>query len=176
MSGSSESKADEEPADQGRSFQRKTPPLAEGDRVPRRGRLMGLDFGTRRIGIALCDEDQRIASPLENYSRLRPEADALRLKTLAGEYRAVGLVVGLPLHMGGEEGQKAREARRFGAWAATATALPLVFWDERLTSALAEEYLRSAQLSPKKRKLRLDMVAAQIMLQSFLESRESRDR
>jgi putative Holliday junction resolvase len=176
MSGSCEPNAEERPAEQHRLPQRTTPTRAEDDLVPRRGRLLGLDFGTRRIGIALCDDDQRIASPLENYNRLRPEADALRLKTLAGEYRAVGLVVGLPLHMGGEEGQKAREARRFGAWAASATSLPLAFWDERLTSSLAEEYLRSAQLSPKKRKMRLDKVAAQIMLQSYLESRESRDR
>jgi putative Holliday junction resolvase len=175
MSGSCEPNAEEGPAEHERPPQPQTPSRAEGDLVPRRGRLMGLDFGTRRIGIALCDEDQRIASPLENYSRSRPEVDALRLKTLAGEYRVVGVVVGLPLHMGGEEGQKAREARRFGAWAASATALPLAFWDERLTSSQAEEYLRSAQLSPKKRKMRLDKVAAQIMLQSYLESRESHD-
>ena len=115
MSGSCEPNAEEGPAEHERPPQPQTPSRAEGDLVPRRGRLMGLDFGTRRIGIALCDEDQRIASPLENYSRSRPEVDALRLKTLAGEYRVVGVVVGLPLHMGGEEGQKAREARRFGA-------------------------------------------------------------
>jgi putative Holliday junction resolvase len=95
------------------------------------------------------------------------------LQNVAREYRVVGLVVGLPLHMGGEEGQKAREARRFGAWAASATTLPLMFWDERLTSALAEEYLISAQMSRKKRKTRIDKVAAQIMLQSYLESRRT---
>ncbi len=148
----------------------------ESDVVPKRGRLLGLDYGTRRIGIAVSDDEQRIASPLENYTRTRPEADALRLKTVAGEYRVVGVVVGLPLHMGGEEGQKAREARNFGAWAASATALPLAFWDERLTSAMAEEHLVSAQLSRKKRKMRLDKVAAQLMLQSFLESRTRGDR
>jgi putative Holliday junction resolvase len=165
MNGSSDPNGDEEPVkDDG-------PPV---QLMPERGRLMGLDYGTKRIGIAVTDDEQRIASPLENYTRLRPDADALRLKTLAGEYRVVGVVVGLPFHMGGEEGQKAREARRFGAWAASATALPVVFWDERLTSALAEEHLLSAQLSFKKRKMRLDKVAAQIMLQSFLESRASR--
>jgi len=77
--------------------------------------------------------------------------------------------------MGGEEGQKAREARNFGAWAASATALPVAFWDERLTSAMAEEHLLSANLSSKKRKMRLDKVAAQLMLQSFLESRTRRN-
>jgi len=174
MTDSFEPNAEERPEEQDRPRRHKPPAAAEP--MPERGRLLGLDFGTRRIGIAVSDDEQRIASPLENYSRSRPEVDALRLKTLAGEYRAVGVVVGLPIHMGGEEGQKAREARRFGAWAAAATALPLAFWDERMTSALAEDYLRSAQLSPKKRKARLDKVAAQIMLQSYLESRKSGDR
>ena len=139
--------------------------------VPRRGRLLGLDYGTRRIGIAVTDDEQNISSPLENYTRIRPELDGQCLKNLAGEYRVVGLVVGLPLHMGGEEGQKAREARNFGKWVASATALPLAFWDERLTSAVAEEHLLAAKLTSKKRKERLDKVAAQIMLQSYLESR-----
>jgi putative holliday junction resolvase len=142
------------------------------DDVPPRGRLLGLDFGTRRVGVAVSDDEQRIASPLEIYTRSRPEADAVHLQNIAREYRIVGLIVGLPLHMGGEEGQKAREARRFGAWAVSATTLPLAFWDERLTSATAEEYLLSANLSRKKRKTRIDKVAAQIMLQSYLESRE----
>src|SRR5580698_8455733 len=119
-------------------------PAAANADLPRRGRLLGLDYGTRRIGIAVSDDEQSIASPLENYTRTRPEADAQRLKTVAGDYRVVGVVVGLPLHMGGEEGQKAREARNFGAWAASATALPVAFWDERLTSAMAEEHLLSA--------------------------------
>ena len=83
--------------------------------LPQRGRLLGLDYGTRRIGIAVSDDEQHIASPLENYTRSRDEVDAARLKSLAEEYRVVGLVVGLPIHTGGEEGQKAREARRFAA-------------------------------------------------------------
>jgi putative Holliday junction resolvase len=171
MNGSSDPPAEEQPADQAPTSGQSLPIPAAAGAVPHRGRLFGIDFGTKRIGIAICDDDQRIASPIENYSLLRPEADAIRLRTLAAEYRIVGMIVGLPLHMGGEEGQKAREARRFGAWAAGATNLPLAFWDERLTSALAEDYLRMAELSPKKRKLRLDKVAAQIMLQSYLESR-----
>lgn len=166
MNGSSEPAADSAktvPAETG----------ADCRSFPSRGRLLGLDFGTRRIGIAVSDEEQRFASPLENYSRSQRDADARRLRAVAEEYRAAGLVVGLPLHMGGEEGQKAGEARRFGAWAASVTSLPVTFWDERLTTALAEEFLKAAQLSPKKRKLRLDKVAAQIMLQSFLDARSS---
>jgi putative Holliday junction resolvase len=142
--------------------------------LPHRGRLLGLDYGTRRIGLALCDDEQRIASPLENYDRRRPALDAEHLAEAARENRVVGLVVGLPLHMGGEEGQKANEARRFGSWAAAALGLPLDFWDERLTSYLAQELMRDAGLSRKKQKSRLDKVAAQLMLQSYLDSRTNR--
>jgi putative Holliday junction resolvase len=137
--------------------------------LPTRGRLLGLDFGTRRIGIAISDVEQRFASAIENYARSRPNTDALHLQSVAREQQAAGLVVGLPMHMGGEEGQSARAARRFGEWAGTVTGLPHVFWDERLTSSLADEYMREAGLSPKKRKMRRDKVAAQIMLQSFLD-------
>lgn len=170
MSGSCEPGAEDTPMT---PKGREQPVLFAGT-LPQRGRLLGLDYGTRRIGIAVSDDEQRIASPLENYSRSSIAVDGQRLTALAREYQIVGVVVGLPIHMGGEEGEKAREARRFGAWAASAVALPLAFWDERLTSAIAEEHLRSAQLSRKKRKMRLDKVAAQIMLQSFLESRASR--
>ena len=139
MSGSSEPNPDERPAD--RADQRIAAPPKS---IPVRGRLLGLDFGTRRIGIAVSDDEQRIASPLENLHAGRvPSWMRVHLKNVAGEYRVVGLVVGLPLHMGGEEGQKAREARRFGAWAASATALPLAFWDERLTSAIGRGVSRS---------------------------------
>ena len=72
--------------------------------------------------------------------------------------------------MSGDEGQQARNARAFGQWAAEATGLPIRFWDERFTSAIAEEHLMAAKLSSKKRKARLDKVAAQIMLQSFLDA------
>ena len=149
----------------------KTEPTAQSDSAfPSRGRLLGLDYGTRRVGVAVSDDDRRIASPLENYNRVRPEADARYLQRVVEDYRPVGLVVGLPLHMSGEEGEKAKEARRFGAWAAKVTGLPVVFWDERLTSALADDFLRSAEMSAKQRKARLDKVAAQIMLQAYLDA------
>lgn len=165
MSDSCEPNADRE------SVRSREPSGAEEGLIPDRGRLLGLDFGTRRIGVALCDDDRRIASPLENYTLVRREVDAHYLQRVVQDYRPVGLVVGLPLHMSGDEGEKAKEARRFGAWASSVTGLPAVFWDERLTSTLAEDFLRSAQLSPKKRKARLDKVAAQIMLQSYLDKR-----
>ena len=143
---------------------------------PREGRLLGLDYGTRRVGIAISTPDQTISSPLENYARCSERLDAEHLKRLSDEYRAAGLVVGLPVHMSGEEGRKAAEARRFGEWAAKVTGLPVRFWDERYTSARAEEYLLAADMSRKKRKARLDMLAAQILLQSFLDAKDREQR
>jgi putative holliday junction resolvase len=170
MSDSSEEPAGHSPPDG--SLDREGPATdVPAPTVPRRGRLLGLDFGTVRVGFAVSDEEQRLAVPLETYSRRKPDDDARHLVAVIGDYRIVGLVIGLPLHMGGEEGQKAGEARRFGAWAATVSRLPIAFWDERLTTAQADEHLAAANLSPKKRKLLRDKIAAQIMLQSYLESR-----
>jgi putative holliday junction resolvase len=149
---------------------------ADDREVPRRGRLLGLDYGTRRVGLSISDEEQRLAVPLETYSRRKPDDDALHLVAVVGDYRIVGLVIGLPLHMGGEEGQKAAEARRFGAWAGGAAGLPIAFWDERLSTAQADEHLAAANLRPNKRKLLRDKIAAQIMLQSYLESRRQLPR
>ena len=143
--------------------------------VPARGTLLGIDFGTRRIGIAVSTPDQTIASPLENYNRRNETEDAAVLKKMAREYQAVGLVVGLPVHMSGDEGGRAKEARKFGEWASRMVGLPVVYWDERYTSAMAELYLQQSNLSAEKRKAKLDKVAAQLMLQGFLNS-EDRER
>jgi putative Holliday junction resolvase len=151
-------------------------PAASKSPLPRPGRLLGLDYGTRRVGLAVSDDDQRLAVPLETYTRRTRDQDARHLNTVIGDYRIIALVVGLPLHMGGEEGQKAAEARRFGAWAREVAGLPIAFWDERLSTALADEHLASANLNPKKRKLLRDKIAAQIMLQSYLDSREQSSR
>lgn len=135
-----------------------------------RGRLLGVDYGTVRVGLAISDPDRLLASPLATYPRQGPEADARYFRELAAAERAVGLVVGLPVHMSGQEGQKAAEARAFGNWLAGLTGLPVVFWDERFTSAEAERLLLDAKLTKKRRKERLDRVAAQILLQSYLDA------
>ena len=139
---------------------------------PVQGRLLGLDYGTKRVGIAVSTTEQNIASPLENYTRQREEQDGLHYSKLVMEYSIVGLVVGLPVHLSGEESEKSREAREFGNWVATVTGLPVCFWDERFTSVMAEEHLMFAELSKKKRKNRLDKLASQIMLQSFLDAED----
>ena len=135
-----------------------------------KGRLLGIDFGTVRVGLAVSDPDRLIASPFETYARKDAKADAAYFQRVVVAEKVVGLVVGLPLHTGGEEGIKAREAREYGAWLAEATGLPVVFWDERCTTAAAEDALWSAGLSHKKRKDRRDRVAAQLILQGFLEN------
>lgn len=142
---------------------------------PSEGRLMGVDFGTKRLGIAISTPEQNLASPLENYDRRSPNLDAKHLKELAMDYRIAGLVVGLPVHMSGDEGGLARSAREFGNWLAEEIGLPLRFWDERFTSATAEEILQSASLTKKQRKARKDKLAAYLLLQSFLDA-ENRDQ
>jgi putative Holliday junction resolvase len=135
-----------------------------------KGVLVGIDYGTVRVGLAVCDPDRLVASPLETYARKGDAADAAYFARVVAETRAVGLVVGLPLHAGGEESAKSREARQFGAWLAGVTKLPVVLWDERFTSSLAEDAMIGARLTRKKRKARVDRVAAQMILQAYLDA------
>ena len=140
------------------------------DLLPRAGRLAGIDYGTVRIGVAITDPEQRLASPLENYTRRGAAADAAWFKQLAVNERLVGFIVGLPVYASGDESQKSREARQFGVWLAELTGLPVRYFDERYTSAHAEALLIEADITRKKRKLRLDKLAAQILLAAYLES------
>ena len=137
---------------------------------PSEGRLAGIDYGTVRIGIAISDAGQRIASPLENYQRADLQADARRFRQLVDEEEVVGFVVGLPVHSSGDESAKSQEARRFGDWLHTETRLPVIYFDERYTSVQAEQILGQAGLTKKRRRGRLDMLAAQILLAAFLDS------
>ena len=134
------------------------------------GRIAGIDYGTVRIGIALTDPGRTIASPVENYTRRGPDADARRFRQLAADEDVTLWVVGLPVHLDGYESQKSLEARRFGQWLAEETGLPVEFFDERFTSHEAEQMLLRAELTSRRRKKRMDMLAAQIMLTAYLES------
>ena len=139
------------------------------------GRIAGVDYGTVRIGIALSDRGRTMASPYENYNRQGPDHEARRFVRLVAEEAVTLFVVGLPVHLSGEESQKSHEAREFGAWLGEVTGVPVKFFDERFTSSEAERHLLDAQLTKKRRKRRLDMLAAQIMLSTYLES-PNRDR
>ncbi|MEX0718494.1 MAG: Holliday junction resolvase RuvX [Planctomycetaceae bacterium] len=137
---------------------------------PERGRLLGMDYGTKRVGVALSNPDQTIASPLETWEGQDEAQEERRLKTLVEDYGVAGLVIGLPVHMSGAEGGMAAEARAFGKYLAAVTGLPVRFWDERFTSIEADEHLLSADLSRKKRKGIRDRLAAQILLQNYLDA------
>ncbi len=135
------------------------------------GRLAGIDFGTQRVGIAVTDIEQTIASPFEIYSRRSKKLDAQFFREFVREEQVAGFVVGLPVHMSGDESAKSVEARAFGKWLAELTDLPVVWIDERYSTAVAREMLSASTLSGKKRKAMLDKLAAQVILTTWLESR-----
>lgn len=134
------------------------------------GRIAGIDYGTVRIGVAITDPEQRIASPLVNYTRRGEKADADFFRKLAKEENIVGFVVGLPVHLDGRESGKSTEARTFGKWLQEITDVPVVYFDERFTSLEAEQALMGAEFTKKQRKARLDKLAAQILLTAYLEA------
>ena len=144
---------------------------SEAALVPPEGRIAAIDFGTVRIGVAVTDSRRSIASPYENYTRRDPQADARHFRDFVTREQIKLLVIGLPVHLHGGESQKSTEARRFGQWLHEATGVPVEFFDERFTSAQAEQILLDADLTKKRRRARLDMLAAQIMLSAYLESR-----
>lgn len=140
---------------------------------PSQGRLGGIDFGTVRIGIALTDPDRILSSPWETYQRRTRQLDEAFFQNLARDERLKGWVVGLPLHMSGDESQKSLEARAFGKWLQESTELPVEFFDERYSSSFAKEVLGQAGMSRRGKKKRVDQLAAQIILQGYLEWSQS---
>ncbi len=142
--------------------------------VPDEGALFGIDFGTKRIGIAISNPEQTMSMPLENYTLRKPDLDAVWLRQLARGYGVRGLVIGLPVHMSGDEGGKAKQAREFGRWAAEATGLPVTWWDERYSSSVADMRMDQSGVSKNRRKNKRDQLAAQVILQSFIDA-EDRD-
>jgi len=138
--------------------------------MPSSTRIAGIDYGTVRIGIALGDLETGLAGPFETYTRVNMERDAQYFRELATAERIARFVVGLPVHLDGHESQKSREARQFGDWLGTLTGVPIDYFDERFTSAEAERILQEANLTKKRRKARIDQLAAQIMLTAYLEA------
>jgi putative holliday junction resolvase len=137
--------------------------------MPARGALIGLDLGTKTIGVAASDPDRRIAAPVETVARKRFTDDAQRLIALAAERRAVGFVLGLPLNMDGSEGARAQSTRAFARNLARLTDLPIALWDERLSTVAVERALIEADASRAKRKAVIDQHAAAFILQGALD-------
>ncbi|MCS7045602.1 MAG: Holliday junction resolvase RuvX [Gemmataceae bacterium] len=135
-----------------------------------RRRILAVDPGTVRIGLAISDPERRLASPLAVYRRQDAERDAAFFRRLM-EQEEVGLVVvGLPLRTDGREGVQARAARQFGDLLRAWTGVPVTYFDERFTTRFAESELWKAGLTHEQRKQRRDKVAAQLLLQSYLEA------
>jgi putative Holliday junction resolvase len=137
--------------------------------LPERGALIGLDLGSKTIGVAASDPDRRVAAPVETISRKRFALDVQRILELAGERRAAGLVLGLPVNMDGSEGPRAQSTRAFARNLARLTELPIALWDERLSTAAVERALIAADASRAARKNVIDQHAAAYVLQGALD-------
>ncbi len=133
------------------------------------GRILGIDFGERRFGLAISDESRSLASPLAVYERTDPERDLKFLSDLVSQYQITEIVVGLPLNMDGSLGEKAQQVLEFKKLLEGHLKLPVHTFDERLTTAEAERVLLQADLSRKKRKAKRDALAAVLILQGYLQ-------
>lgn len=141
--------------------------------IPEQGRLAGIDFGTVRIGIAVCDPSQTWVTPLTTYQRRNQSLDAQYFKRLCEQEEVAGWIVGLPIHCDGQESQKSKEVRLFARWLGEESGRPIGFFDERFTTAEARRLLQAAEFSPQKKKKRVDGLAAHLILSHFLESRRN---
>jgi putative Holliday junction resolvase len=137
--------------------------------LSRRGALIGLDLGTKTIGVAVSDPDRRLATPVTTVLRKRFNTDAEQLLALAAERHAVGFVLGLPINMDGTEGPRAQSTRAFARNFAKLTELPIALWDERLSTAAVERALIAADASRARRKAVIDQHAAAYILQGALD-------
>ncbi len=136
------------------------------------GRVLALDVGERRIGVALSDESATLASPYTTLPAYPAVQFFQKLTTILRLEAVVVIVVGLPLSLNGQEGPQAQRIRTFIAELTTHTALPIVTVDERYTTAEAQRVMIEAGLRPEQRKARIDEVAASIILQDYLVSRQ----
>jgi putative holliday junction resolvase len=137
--------------------------------LPARGALIGLDLGTKTIGVAVSDPDRRLAAPVTTVLRKRFGADAEQLLALAAERHAAGFVLGLPINMDGTEGPRAQSTRASARNFAKLTELPIALWDERLSTAAVERALIAADTSRARRKAVIDQHAAAYILQGALD-------
>lgn len=137
--------------------------------LPRHARLLGLDLGTKTIGLALSDLGRQVATPLETISRVKFGLDAAALLKIANKHEVAGLVIGLPLNMDGTEGPRVQSTRAFVRNLAPMTALPILFWDERMSTLAVTRTLLEADASRAKRAAVVDKMAAAYILQGALD-------
>jgi len=133
------------------------------------GRLIGIDAGTKTLGLSLSDARRTIASPMETIVRRKFTEDAARLLALAADHDIKGFVLGFPINLDGSEGPRAQATRALARNINKLCGLPILLWDERLTTALAERMLIAADQSRKRRAEVIDKLAATLILQSALD-------
>jgi putative holliday junction resolvase len=140
-------------------------------------RWLGIDYGKKRIGLAISDPGETISSPIATLEATGTVSDDVRqILKWANQNEITAIVVGLPLNMDGSAGRQAEITERFAGQLRTTGTLPVELWDERLSSFQADEYLNLAEIAPAKRKKMRDALAAHVILQSFLDARKSRER
>lgn len=135
-------------------------------------RILAVDLGLQRTGVAICDEREVLASPIGTVTEHNRDRLLDKVAALAAEYRAEHLVVGHPRNMDGTRGESARRAEEFAAALAEKTGLAFTLWDERLTTVSAIGFLNETNTRGKKRKAVVDTVSAVIILQDFIDSRQ----
>lgn len=148
-------------------------PVIDIQDMPQSGPLLGLDPGTKTIGVAACDRDRMLASAVETIRRQKFAVDAARLFELFDERGCVGMVIGLPLNMDGSEGPRAQSARAFAANIDKARAIPITLWDERLSTAAVERSLIATDTSRARRAEIVDAMAAAYILQGAIDRMRS---
>lgn len=144
-------------------------PINPLEGLPATGKLLGLDLGTKTIGVAISDGMRYSATPLETIKRTKFTEDANRLLALIAQNSIVGLVLGLPLNMDGSEGPRVQSTRAFARNLAQKTDIPIAFWDERLSTAAVTRTLLEADVRRDKRAEVVDKLAASYILQGALE-------
>ena len=135
-------------------------------------RILALDYGTKRIGVALSDELGWTAQPLETLNRRTLDRDIAHIASLVGRHEVGQVLLGFPIQLDGREGPAIQAMREFQARLEQGVQVPVILWDERLTTKAAEDLLIAADVSRKKRKGVVDRIAASILLQSYLASLE----
>ena len=137
--------------------------------MPTRGRLLGVDFGTKRIGLAVSDREQSLASPVDPVQSKNPQHDRGEYRQVLTRWEPKAIVVGLPLHADGGESAMSLRARAHAAWLHGQFGLPCLMHDERYTSLEANAALYESDATNRQRKRRVDGIAAAFMLQSYLD-------
>jgi len=150
--------------------------LLQADEIPPGGRVLALDVGKKRIGLAISDELGITAQGLETLQRSRIREDLEKLGSIASRLNANVLLVGRPLHMSGSESRQSEYTKEFAERLGRWIGLPVVYWDERLTSAEAERLLRTAGVSLEEKKAAVDRLAAILLLESYLGYLENTKR